>query len=65
MAEIVIRIDPEDGKIKNAQVLAENEGDQTFGLERLQVFLKDINRFRLALIKTVRLTKIFGEGDVK
>ena len=60
MAEIVIRIDPEDGEIKSAQVLAGNEEDQALGLKHLQIFLEDINRFRAKLVKTARLTKIFG-----
>ena len=45
MAEIVIRIDPKQGKIKSAQVLAENEEDQVMGLKHLQLFLRDFGRF--------------------
>ena len=63
VAEIVIRIDPKQGKIKSAQVLAENEEDQVMGLKHLQLFLRDINRFRIALIKTSRLAQIFWRED--
>jgi hypothetical protein len=64
MSEIVLRLNPGTGIVEKIQLVASDERSQLEGLERLRLYLKDINQLSRHTAECARLYKRFkGESD--
>jgi len=64
MSEIVLRLNPGTGIVEKIQLVASDERSQLEGLERLRLYLRDINQLSRHTAECARLYKMFkGESD--